>query len=228
MSDFVDQINGIHREVGTRPVADEQARTVLLRRTYDATADDVWDACTDPERISRWFLPVSGDLKLGGHYQLEGNAGGEILECEPPRRLRVSWLFGPNPGFSEVEVRVTPAGEDRTVFELEHVAVVPPEMWDQFGPGAVGVGWDLMALGLGLHLRGGEIKDPAQWQESEEARECMTRSSERWGEAYAASGAPDDVVAAAVRGTTAFYAPEPTQPTQPSESSEPSEKPDSA
>ena len=44
----------------------------------------MWDACTDPERIGRWFLPVSGDLRLGGRYQLEGNAGGEILRCEPP------------------------------------------------------------------------------------------------------------------------------------------------
>ncbi|MGW4032413.1 SRPBCC family protein [Streptomyces sp. NPDC004838] len=207
MSEFVDQINDIHRQVGTRPVGDEEAHTILLRRTYDATAEDVWDACTDPARISRWFLPVSGDLRLGGSYQLEGNAGGEILHCEPPKRLRVSWLFGPNPGFSEVEVRLTPEGDGRTVFELEHVAVVPPEMWDQFGPGAVGVGWDLTVLGLGLHLRGGSIDDPAKWQVSDEARECMTLSSEKWGAAYAASGAPDDVVAAAVSGTTAFYVP---------------------
>ncbi|MGW1887095.1 SRPBCC family protein [Streptomyces sp. NPDC001970] len=207
MSDIVDQINDIHREVGRRPVAEGEARTVLLRRTYDATAEDVWDACTDPERIRRWFLPVSGEFELGGHYRLEGNASGEILRCEPPKLLKVSWLFGENPGFSEVEVRLTPEGDERTVFELEHVAVVPPEMWDQFGPGAVGVGWDLSVLGLGLHLRGGSIGDPSEWEASDEARECMARSSEAWGAAYGASGAPADVVAAAVQATTAFYAP---------------------
>jgi uncharacterized protein YndB with AHSA1/START domain len=209
MSDIVDQINHIRRQVGSRTVAEGDARTLVLRRTYDATVEDVWDACTDPERIGRWFLPVSGDLKLGGHYQLEGNAGGEILRCEPPQLLKVSWLFGEDSGFSEVELRLTAEDEaERTTVELEHVAVVPPEMWDQFGPGAVGVGWDLMMLGLGLHLSGDTIDDLAAWQESDEAREFMTRSSEAWGEAYGASGAPSDVVAAAVRSTTGFYAPE--------------------
>jgi uncharacterized protein YndB with AHSA1/START domain len=209
MSDIVDQINHIRRQVGSRTVAEGDARTLVLRRTYDATVEDVWDACTDPERIGRWFLPVSGDLKLGGHYQLEGNAGGEILRCEPPQLLKVSWLFGEDSGFSEVELRLTAEDEaERTTVELEHVAVVPPEMWDQFGPGAVGVGWDLMMLDLGLHLSGDTIDDLAAWQESDEAREFMTRSSEAWGEACGASGAPSDVVAAAVRSTTGFYAPE--------------------
>jgi len=209
MSDILDQINDIHREVGRRAVADGEAHAVLLRRTYDAPAEDVWDACTDPERISRWFLPVSGDLKLGGHYQLQGNAGGEILECVPPKRLRVSWVMGDDPGFSEVEVRLTAESAEQTVFELEHVAVVPPEFWDQFGPGAVGVGWDGAVLGLGLHLKGGELGPAAAeaWQASDEGREFMTRSSEAWGEAYTASGAADDVVAAAVRATTEFYVP---------------------
>lgn len=41
----------------------------------------MWDACTDPERIPRWFLPISGDLRLNGRYQLEGNAGGAITEA---------------------------------------------------------------------------------------------------------------------------------------------------
>ena len=31
--------------------------------------------------------PISGDLRLGGRYQLQGNAGGEILVCEPPQHL---------------------------------------------------------------------------------------------------------------------------------------------
>ena len=59
-----------------------EGRTVVLRRRYAAAVEDVWDAITDPERIGRWFLPVSGDFRPGGTYQLEGNAGGTILRCE--------------------------------------------------------------------------------------------------------------------------------------------------
>jgi hypothetical protein len=51
--------------------------------------EDVWDAITSAERIPRRFLPVSGDLRLG-RYQLQGNAGGEITGCNPPRHLRLS------------------------------------------------------------------------------------------------------------------------------------------
>lgn len=208
MSDIVDQINQAHRQVGSRDVSGEEARTVLLRRAYDADIADVWDACTSAERIQRWFLPVTGELRLGGHYQLEGNAGGEILQCEAPRLLRVSWVMGEAPGFSEVTVRLSEQDE-RTVLELEHAAVVPPGMWDQFGPGAVGVGWDLALLGFVRYLAGDFVtpEQAAEFAESDEVRAGMIRSSEAWGEAYAASGAPQDVAAAAVAATTAFYVP---------------------
>ncbi|KOU13782.1 polyketide cyclase [Streptomyces sp. WM6372] len=209
MSDIVGQINDIHREVGRREVGGEEARTVLLRRTYPAAAEDVWDACTSPERLGRWFLPVSGDLRPGGRYQLEGNAGGEILRCEPPRLLRVSWVMGQAPGFSEVEVRLTPEGAERTVFELEHVAVVEPKFWDQYGPGAVGVGWDLTVLGLGMHLEGRSVhpSEAVAWMASDGARAFMTGSSEAWGEAHTASGESAAAVAASVHATTEFYVP---------------------
>lgn len=207
MSEIVDRINLVHREAGTRRVETGEAGTVLLRRTYDAGIADVWDAVTDPERLGRWFLPVTGEFKVGGRYQLEGNAGGEILECVEPERLRVSWLFGPDPGFGEVEVRLTAEGEERTVFELEHVAVVPDEFRDRFGPGAVGVGWDLMFLGLGMHLAGaGMTKEEVEvWQTSSEAKEYTTRSGEAWGAAYAASGADPETVAATTAATIGFY-----------------------
>ena len=64
MIDVAQQINAVHRSVGTRPLAAGEARTVTISQTYDAPIDDVWDACTNPERIPRWFLPVSGDLRL--------------------------------------------------------------------------------------------------------------------------------------------------------------------
>ncbi|HEX4704695.1 MAG TPA: SRPBCC family protein [Pseudonocardiaceae bacterium] len=201
--DIVGQINQIHREVGTGRIPAGDGRTVLLRRDFDAPIDDVWDACTDADRISRWFLPVTGDLRLGGTYQLEGNAGGEILRCEPPRLLRVSWIFGELPP-TEVEVRLTGA-DDRTVFELEHVAIVDPAMWEQFGPGAVGIGWDLTLIGLTAHLSGASTQIPKDWQRTPAALEFITRSGEAWGVAYQKSGATADEAEATTRTTIAAY-----------------------
>jgi uncharacterized protein YndB with AHSA1/START domain len=200
------EISDTHRETGRAG----SAYTVLLRRIYDAPIEDVWDACTNPERINRWFVPVSGDLRLGGSYQLEGNAGGEIVACEPPRLLKVTWIYGEMPADderSDVEVRLSPVDDDRTQFELEHVADVDPEMWGQFGPGAVGVGWDLGLVGLAWHLRGKTRGDPAELMKSPEMRALMTESSTAWGVAHAASGAPEEAVVAAVANTTAAYVP---------------------
>src|SRR5690242_16423477 len=124
MSDIVNEINAVHREVGRREFPSGAGRTVVLRRTYDAPIEDVWDAVTNPERLNRWFLPVTGDFRLGGKYQLEGNAGGEILRCEPPRLLAVTWIFGDpeQAGASEVEVRLASGTDGDTVFELVHAA----------------------------------------------------------------------------------------------------------
>ena len=53
-----------------REVRDHESglKTLLIRRTYDAAPEDVWDALTDPDRIVRWFLPVTGDLRPGGRF----------------------------------------------------------------------------------------------------------------------------------------------------------------
>jgi uncharacterized protein YndB with AHSA1/START domain len=108
-----------HREIGRRRIAAGEARTVLIRRRYHAPIQDVWEACTDPERLNRWFLPVSGDLRAGGRFRLEGNAGGEILRCEPPRLLAVTWVYGDLPA-DEVELRLSADPDGDTVLELEH------------------------------------------------------------------------------------------------------------
>ncbi|MFC7585917.1 SRPBCC domain-containing protein [Nonomuraea antimicrobica] len=164
-------------------------------------------ACTDSERLSRWFLPVSGDFRVGGSYRIEGNAHGEILHCEPPSLLRISWLFGENPGFSEVEVHLS-AKDGGTLFELRHTAEVPEEFWGRFGPGATGVGWDMTLLGLALHLSGGEKSDEATFHLTPEGRAFITASGQAWGQAHRAAGGSPDEVAASVANTTAFYAPE--------------------
>ena len=127
---------------------------IVAERSYPTSADDVWDALTSPERLPRWFMPISGDLELGGRYQLEGNAGGTIDTCDPPKHLGVTWEFGGSVGW--VDVYVAGAGDDTTL-RLEHVGLVDDfdDKWDEFGPGAVGVGWDLSLLGLGEHLATG-------------------------------------------------------------------------
>lgn len=208
MIDIVREIEAVQHDLGSARIPAGEGRSLRLTRIYDAPIDDVWDAVTNPERISRWFLPITGDYRLGGRYQLEGNARGEILACDRSNRIRVTWVYADtgNPAdVSELGVRLTAAGAAATTLELEHTAVVPDEMWSEYGPGAVGVGWDQGLLGLSLHLRGESVQDPMAWQLSEEGREFAKRSSEAWGQANLAAGADAETVKRTVANTLAFY-----------------------
>ena len=201
----------MHRRVGSGTLPAGAARTVTLQRSYPADVDDLWDAITEPDRIARWFLPVTGDFREGGVYQLDGNAGGEIRTCEPPRRLVVTWNPPGSPPPAEdasiVTVSLRAVGDGATELTLEHVAVVPPEFWDEYGPGAVGVGWDLSLIGLAAHLDGIQLGTPDEMDHDPNIRAAMTASSEAWGDAYAASGESSETVANVVAATTAFYVP---------------------
>ena len=207
--DIDTQLDAVDRGLttGTRDGADTFVQT--LAQTYAAPIDDVWDALTTPERISRWFLPLSGDFRLGGRYQFEGQAGGSIVACERPNRLQVTWVYPPSDtdeGASDLEIRLTPSSAEATVLELVHTAVVPDEMWDTFGPGAVGVGWEQGAFGLSLYLRtGSTVDDPEAWQLSEEGRAYAKGCSEGWGAASLVAGVDPAVVERNVAATTAFY-----------------------
>jgi uncharacterized protein YndB with AHSA1/START domain len=208
MIEVAHQINAVRRQVGTCVLEAGEARTITISQTYDASIDDVWDACTNPERIPRWFLPISGDLRVGGRYQLEGNAGGKIERCDPPNSFAATWEYGGD--VSWIEVRLSTQPKSGTRFELEHIAHVDDERWAEFGPGAVGVGWDMGLMGLASHLSSGQALDPregATWAASVQGKAFVSLSSQRWCDASVAAGTDQaDAQAAAARTTAAYTA----------------------
>jgi len=207
MIDVIQHINSVRREVGTRVLESGTAHTVTVSQSYNATVDDLWDACTNPERIPRWFLPISGDLRLGGRFQFEGNAGGIIERCDPPNSFAATWEFGG--GVTWIEVRLTAEPNGRARFTLEHTGHVEDAHWAEFGPGAVGVGWDMGLLGLAKHLDAPDAAViPAEvmaWLTSDEGKELVRLSSEGWCAANIAAGAPEADAQGARDRTTAAY-----------------------
>ena len=202
------QLAAVERSVSSPERDGQPARAVTLARSYATTVEDLWDAVTTPDRIARWFLPVSGKLELGGRYQFEGNAGGTITHCEPPSFLAVTWEFGDN--VSWVEARLAEDGAGRARLALTHTALLS-DHWTEFGPGAVGVGWEMGLLGMELHLtRPNEPKiDEQTFHLTPEGKALHIGSSEAWGEAAIAAGADPEAARAAAGRTTAFYTGEP-------------------
>ena len=103
------------------------------------------------------------------------------------------------------------AVDDGVHLTVEHSAHPNPE-WEAmgFGPGAVGVGWDLMLLGLALHIEDkGDVNhpttDPEAWFKTDEAKAFVTGSGTGWGAADLASGtSPDEAEAAAAKTIQAY------------------------
>ena len=195
----------VTREVRTDSRDGVTTRIAVARRTYATDQADLWDAVTNPERIPRWFLPVSGELRLGGRYQLDGNAGGTVEQCDAPARFAVTWEFAGQ--VSWLRVTLSPAA-DGTTLELVHEAPADPDFWAQYGPGAVGVGWDLGLMGLGLHLDTGARVDPLDaddWAVTPPGIEFVRHAASGWADAAVADG--DDPVAAraAAERTVTFY-----------------------
>lgn len=195
----------IVREVKSTERDGKPAKAVVATATYETSVEDLWSAITTEARIRRWFLPISGELKLGGRYQLEGNAGGTITACEAPRHFASSWEFGGQTSWIEVQLTSGKPGE--TKLELTHVAIVDDAFWPTYGPGAVGVGWDLGLMGLARHIENPKAEKPpeaaAEWPTSPEALEFYRRASTGWGKAAEADGMVNAMEAA--ENTRKFY-----------------------
>lgn len=209
-------IEGIGRKVVLCADDDgEEACRVTARLQVDAPPDGVLRACTSHELLAGWLAPVEGELSRGGTFALEGGAHGTVLECAPEaggHLFRITWLYNDLPGTSELTVRLVPAEDGRTFVTLDHLATHDPEIWDDFGPAASGVGWDLVLLGLALHVRGETLTDPENWQASPEAAAVKRASVIAWARALAESGAPEAHVVRAAENSLGFYLPAPGPP----------------
>ena len=207
MNNVTHQINSVRRTLGSRTLEAGEARVSTISQVYDTDIDDLWEVVTSPERIARWFAPVTGELKEGGHYQVEGNASGTISRCDRPHGYAATWEYGGE--ISWIEVRLA-AADGGTRFELEHVAHVKDEWWDQFGPGATGIGWDLGLLGLASHLsdpawQRPEAAEAVAWAKSDEGRLFVRLAADAWREQAIAAGDTPEAAAASADRCFAFY-----------------------
>jgi uncharacterized protein YndB with AHSA1/START domain len=203
--DLTAHMNAMSRTVRNLERDGKPAIAVVASCVYETDAADLWDALTNQQRLPRWFAPVNGDLKLGGRFQVVGNASGTITKCEINRRIEATWEFGG--GVTWVNITLAPEGAG-TRLELEHIANPDPH-WGQFGPSGVGVGWDLSFMGLARHLA-----EPAAavaqeavegWFASDEAKQFIRATSSSWGEADHVAGTAEDEALAKAENTRKFY-----------------------
>lgn len=187
----------------------QPAREIEGSRRFAVSAADLWGALTEADQLGQWFLPIQGDLKLGGRYQLQGHAGGAITGCDPQEALDLTWEFAENVSWVRLRLSADAGGTLLTLVHTMPKDEAGEAHWATYGPGAGGVGWDLSFFGLGMYLaRGGEAFDRESqeaWLASADGLVFIRACAEAWGHAHVEAGEEAEVAAAMAARTASFY-----------------------
>ena len=140
---------------------DDRLGTVRVEDVYATDIDDLWAACTTPERLTRWLGDFSGDLRVGGTIQAafvsSWTGSGRIEICERPHHL----LARMQPGTEEegaLEAWLTAEG-DGTRLVVEERGL-PLEALHFHG-----AGWQAHLEDLGRSLDGASSVWKERWTE---------------------------------------------------------------
>jgi uncharacterized protein YndB with AHSA1/START domain len=80
--------------IGTMRALDEKSGAVRVEDVYPTDIDDLWLACTTPERLARWIAQVDGDLRPGGIvsavFTSTWSGPGRVDVCDAPHHLLVT------------------------------------------------------------------------------------------------------------------------------------------
>jgi uncharacterized protein YndB with AHSA1/START domain len=154
---------------GTMRALDEKLGAVRVVDVYDTDIDDLWEACTTPERLARWIAQVSGDLRVGGRvhasFTSTWEGPGQIQVCDRPHHLLLSMEPGTEDE-TELEAWLTTEG-DRTRLVVEERGLPLDKIHFH------GAGWQAHLEDLRRSLAGGSSVWKARWTELTPAYETM-------------------------------------------------------
>jgi uncharacterized protein YndB with AHSA1/START domain len=159
---------------GTTRALDDRRGAVRVDDVYATDVDDLWRACTEPDRLARWLARVQGDLRVGGTVQAVFTSTWSgplrIDVCDAPRHLLVTGHAGTDEE-TQIEAWLTPEGSGtRLVVEERGLPVDEVHYY--------GAGWQAHLDDLGRAVVTGGPVHPQGW--SSEAPAPAWR--ERWTE----------------------------------------------
>jgi len=151
MSDVIEWLDKNRRAI--RATRGKAARSAVITRIYKSfTVDELWSACTERERLQRWFGDVTGELSVGSALRIDAGMPhpitSRVIACERPARIVITWSYAGDPldPPDEVEARISavpPSEGGGAQLEIEHRSgVLYP--WAS----GVGSGWESWIWGL--------------------------------------------------------------------------------
>lgn len=169
------------KTIATTRKLDDERGVVRVEDVYDTDIEDLWEACTKPERLARWIAQVEGDLRPGGiiHATYTSTASGacRIVTCEPPRHLLIASVpESPDQrvdldGDSETEVWLTAEGT-KTRLVVEERGLPGDKLHFYCA------GWQAHLEDLAKTLASGEQVHPDGWSDQRPAAAFDARFGE--------------------------------------------------
>ena len=105
----------------------DEANTVVVETDIEAPPEKVWRALSDPDLAADWLPPGEMSAEPGDRFTLEDDGRRidcEVLEAEPPRRLRLGWRESDGGPASEVTFTITPTPGGGAHLRVVHGPVV--------------------------------------------------------------------------------------------------------
>ncbi len=103
---------------------------VVHEARYPYPPERVWRALTEPTELAAWLMPNDFAAREGASFRLDARPAHaepfecEVLELDPPRRLRTQWIVRGQPTTVTFELRADGA---ETVLRVEHDGLSPHE-----------------------------------------------------------------------------------------------------
>ncbi len=202
MQNIFDRAGFINRKVEKGEREGQQTYVMISESIYNTDVNDLWDAITNKERLPHWFGQVDGDLRLDGCFQIKNNASGTITQCEYLKGFELTWEYASD--VSWVKAKLSIIQPDKTQLYVEHQSSAKGKHFEVYGPGAVGVGWDLWITFLNHHIiTAGSVDETAL--PTPEGKNFISNSAQSWGEATAKAGYDREWAFSSAKSTEKFY-----------------------
>ncbi|MGQ7278831.1 SRPBCC family protein [Brevibacillus thermoruber] len=158
--------------------------TLTMKRSFDVSADRVFDAWLNPEMMRKWLFTMESTNKVaknephvGGTWEIVDHRGGkdyraigEYIEIDPPNRLVFTFKM---PQFSDTEDRITveckPLEKGCEMTFTQEIVVPHEEGWTEKDieqalreyHDSTEQGWNFMFLGVKQLVETGKINYPS-------------------------------------------------------------------
>ncbi|MGY5763950.1 SRPBCC domain-containing protein [Brachybacterium sp. DNPG3] len=201
-------IDAVRRRLHIDDTGDPVTARLSLSTNIGLAPARLWPLLTTVEGLATWYGPVTGALREGGSLALADGTRAHVLEVASPHRIALAWDRGH--GEEPLLIRVDPEDDGTAALRIVHELTMPRAVFEERGPGAVAVGWEVALLRLAAATDGwratcmADVPHPEPaWLSTPDGAEHLRAWAVRWAAEQLAAGVDEEAVRRGEEATVA-------------------------